>query len=932
MKNTKIIILMVIWFGSSFSAFAQSDQKVPLDPRVRTGKLANGLTYYVQQNPKPEKKVELRLAVNAGSILEDDDQAGLAHFTEHMAFNGSKNFEKNELVSYLQSIGVSFGGDLNAYTGFDETVYILPIPSEDEEILRKGFLVLADWANGVLMKEEDIDGERGIIVEEWRTGQGYSQRIRDQFLPVLLHDSKYADRLPIGKMEVVENFEYETIRRFYRDWYRPDLMAVIAVGDEDPDKLEALIKEYFGEMENPANAKPRESFPVPQHKETFVTIATDAEAPGIQLQLYYKHPALPSETKEDYKNSLKRTLYSGMLNQRLDEIRQKPDAPFIYAGTGYGNFVREMDYFSASAAVTPGKVDAGLTALILENERVAQYGFTEGELERVKKIILNSAERASKEMDKAESGSIVGRYVQHYLSGSFAESQMWKYEFYKEILPQITVAEINALAKELVRDENRVVVIIAPEKEKANLPSEDGVLALINAVDKMPITAYEEKLLAEDLITNLPAAGKVVSKNSIDEVGVQELTLSNGAKVFVKVTDFKNDEILISASGKGGTSLYSEEDHLTASNAGVMVNVMGVGEFSPTDLRKVLSGKTVSITPNIGNYSQTISGIASPKDLETAFQLMHLYFTKPRKDTELYQVYVTNQKSQLESAQANPDYQFSKQLNQIIANGNPRALGIVNPEDYDKINVDRGIEIFKDRFSNAANFEFFFTGNIDMNTFVPLLEQYIGSLPGDVSKKDNYVDLGIRAPRGREERIEVGTDEKSQVIMFFSGETEYDRKKASDISYLGEILTIKLIENLREEIGGVYGVGAGGSMGIQPVGSFSFSIQFPCSPDMVDRLSEAALAEVKKIQENGPTEEDLNKVKEKRRIAYEENLKRNNYWNSQMSTVRNYELPWDVILDGKASIDAVTPERIQAAAKTYLQKENLLVIEKYPAK
>ncbi|MCH7397298.1 insulinase family protein [Belliella sp. DSM 107340] len=932
MKNSRIIVLIAFWLGSIISVFAQDSEKVPLDKRVRKGKLENGLTYYVQQNPKPEKKVELRLAVNVGSILEDDDQAGLAHFTEHMAFNGSKNFEKNELISYLQSIGVSFGGDLNAYTGFDETVYILPIPSEDEEILRKGFLVLADWANGVLMEDEDIDGERGIIVEEWRTGQGYSQRIRDQYLPVLLHESKYADRLPIGKMEIVENFEYETIRRFYRDWYRPDLMAVIAVGDEDPDKLEALIKEYFGDMENPANAKPRESFSVPAHEETFVTIATDAEAPGIQIQLYYKHEARPTETKEDYKNTIKRSLYSGMLNQRLDEMRQKPDAPFIYAGTGYGNFVREMDYFSASAAVVPGKIDAGLTALIQENERVAQFGFTEQELERVKKSILNSAERAAKEMDKAESASIVGRYVSNFLSGRFAESQDWRYEFYKETLPQITVEEINALAKELVKDENRVVVIIAPEKEKENLPTEEAVLALFDAVEQIQLTPYEEKLLAEDLITDLPAAGKVTSKNTINGVDVQELTLSNGVKVFIKSTDFKNDEILISASSKGGSSLYSLEDHLNASNAGVMVNVMGVGDFSPTDLRKVLSGKTVSITPNISTYSQTISGVTSPKDLETAFQLIHLYFTKPRKDLELYEVYKANQKSQLESAQANPDYQFSKQLNKIIADGNPRALGIFDPEDYDKLNVDRGLEIFKERFSNAANFEFFFTGNIDTETFIPLLEQYIASLPGDPDKKEDFVDLGIRAPKGKTERIEVGTDEKSQVIMYFSGETEYDRKKAADIGYLGEILTIKLIENLREEIGGVYGVGASGSMGIEPVGNFRFSIQFPCSPDMVQKLTDAAWAEVKKIQENGPTEEDLNKVKEKRRIAYEENLKRNNYWNSQMSSVRNYDFPWEVILEGKASIDAVTPERIQTAAKAYLTKENLLEVQRFPAK
>ncbi|MCH7410257.1 insulinase family protein [Belliella sp. DSM 111904] len=929
MKTKFTLILMGIMLVNIFPSIAQ--EKVPLDSRVRTGKLDNGLTYYVQQNPKPEKKVELRLAVNAGSVLEDDDQAGLAHFTEHMAFNGTKNFEKNELISYLQSIGVSFGGDLNAYTGFDETVYILPIPSDDEEKLRSGFLVLADWAGGVLMEEEDIDGERGIIVEEWRTGQGYGQRIRDKFLPVLLHESKYADRLPIGKMEIVENFEYETIRRFYRDWYRPDLMAVVAVGDEDPDKLEALIKEFFSGLENPENPKEREAYKVPVHEESFVTIATDHEAPGIQVQLYYKHKALPTSTREDYRNILKRRLYSGMLSQRLDEIRQKPDAPFIYAGAGYGNFVRDLDYFSTSGAVAPGKASIAIQALIEENERVAQFGFTEQELDRVKKSLMNSAEKASKEMDKAESGSLVGKYVSHYLEGSFAEDQQWRYEFYQEVMPQITLEEINALAKVLVREDNRVIVITAPDKEKDNLPSENEVLALFDAVDQKQLTPYQEKLLAEELITELPKAGKVISSEKIATVDIQEITLSNGARVFVKSTDFKNDEILISVTGKGGTSLYTDEEHLTASNAGVMVNVMGVGDFSPSDLRKVLAGKTVSLTPNISTYSQTISGTTSPKDLETAMQLMHLYFTKPRKDTELYEVYKTNQKTQLEGAQANPDYQFSKALNKILANGNPRAMGIFDPADYDKIDIDRGLEIFADRFSNAANFEFFFTGNIDLDTFKPMLEQYIGSLPGNPDQKDEFVDLGIRRPRGEKERIEVGTDEKSQVIMFFCGETSYDRKKAADISYLGEILTIKLIENLREEIGGVYGVGASGSMGIQPVDNFSFTIQFPCSPDMVDKLTEAAWKEVKKIQENGPTEEDLNKVKEKRRIAYEENLKRNNFWSSQMSAVRTYGFEWDTILEGKASIEAVTVDRIQEAANSYLTAENLLEIQRFPA-
>ena len=707
-------------------------------------------------------------------------------------------------------------------------------------------------------------------------------------------------------------------------------MAVVAVGDVDPDKLESLIHEFFGELKNPNNIPERKYFEVPEHAETFVSIITDEEAPGIQIQLFYKHKALPRNTKGDYRNLLIRTLYGGMLTQRLDEIRQKPDAPFIFAGTGYGNFVRDLDYFSASGVVAPGKVNVGIQSLIVENERVAQFGFTQPELERVKRSVLNSAERAFKEMDKAESGAIVGRYVNHYLDGGFAEGEAWKYEFYKEILPTITLSEINNLAKQLVRNENRVVIVTALESEKENLPSEEDIIALFEEVENMSLIPYEEKILAEELIENLPQPGKISNISKIESIDVSEITLSNGVKVFVKSTDFKNDEIVFSATGKGGASLFGDEDHYSASYAGILVNIMGIGDFSPSDLRKILAGKSVSVTPNIGTYSQNLAGSTSPKDLETAMQLIHLYFTQPRKDRELFEVYMNNQKTQLASAQANPDFQFSKQLNRIIADNNLRAMSIYDPEDLDKVDMERGLEIYTDRFGNAANFEFFFTGNIDMETFKPLLEQYIGSLPSDTNSTDEFVDLGIRVPRGKSEKIEVGTDEKSQVILYFSGETAYDRKKAAAISYLGEILTIKLIETLREEIGGVYGVGANGSMGIQPVGNFSFSIGFPCSPDMVDQLIDAAWAEVRKIQENGPTEEDLNKVKESRRIALEENLKRNNYWNGQLSSIRTYGLPWEVLLEGRKSIDEMTAERIQEVAQEFLTKENLLEIRKYP--
>lgn len=933
MKTNKTITsTLLLLFFVLIQGFSQVDisQEVPLDPRVRMGVLSNGLTYYIQQNPKPENKVELRLAVNAGSVLETEKQQGLAHFTEHMAFNGTRNFEKNELVSYLQSIGVAFGADLNAYTSFDETVYILPIPSDDEEKLRSGFLVLSDWADGILMREEDIDAERSIIVEEWRTGQGYSQRLRDQYLPIMLYNSQYANRLPIGQMDVVENFEYETLRQFYRDWYRPDNMAVIAVGDADPDDLQALIVEFFGDMENPKRAPKRKQFEVPEHEETFVSILTDHEAPGIQIQLFYKHKALPTHTKADYRNLLMRNLYGGMLTQRLDEIRQQPDAPFIFAGTGYGNFVRFLDYFSASGVVAPGKVEAGIQALILENERVAQFGFTQAELDRVKRAVMNSAERAYKEMDKSESSSLVGRYVNHFLKGRFAEGEAWKYEFYQEIIPQITLEEMNALAKALVRLDNRVVIITAPDTEKDNLPSEEQVLALFDLVDKMELAPYEERLLGEQLLEVLPQPGSILSKEHVEAVDVFELVLSNGVKVFVKPTDFKNDEIVFSARGEGGLSLFGDEDHYSASYAGVLVNVMGIGDFTPSDLRKILAGKSVSVTPNVGTYSQTISGSTSPRDLEMALQLIHLYFTSPREDNQLFDVFINNQKTQLASAQSNPDYQFSKQLNRIIADGNLRASSIYDPEELEQVDMQRAMEIYADRFSNAANFEFYFTGNINMDTFIPLLEQYIASLPADPDNLDSFRDLGIRAPRGRTENIKVGTDEKSQVIMLFTGELEYDREKATDITYLGEILNIKLIETLREEIGGVYGVGASGSMGIQPVGNFSFSIVFPCSPDMVDTLIEAAWEEVRKIQENGPSEEDLNKVKEKRRIALDENLRRNNFWNAQMSTLRLYGLPWEAILQARENIEGVTVERIQKTAQELLVKENLLEVRKYP--
>jgi zinc protease len=918
--------------ASPFGVFAQVSLQdtVPLDNRAITGVLDNGLTYFIQQNPKPQAKLELRLVVNAGSVLEDESQLGLAHFVEHMAFNGTEHFEKNELISYLQSIGVSFGADLNAYTSFDETVYILPIPTDDPEKLHNGFTVLKDWAGGLLLEAEDIDAERSIIVEEWRTGQGVDQRLRDQYLPLLLFGSRYAERLPIGDMDIIRNAPYEDLRRFYRDWYRPDNMAVVAAGDVAPDTLVELITRYFGSLKNPSDAPDRVSFEVPEHEESLITVLTDEEAPGIQLQLFYKHKPKPTVTVADYRDRIIRIMLGGMLTQRLDEIRQRPQAPFVYAGARFGSFVRDLDFFTTSGAVTTGNTLRGVESFLTENERVLRYGFTESELDRVKRSLLNSADRGFQEMDKMESRNLVGRYVSHFLTGAFAEGEEIRYHLYQALVPAISLEDVNAMAQTLIREENRVLIVTAPEADRGDLPSEEELRLLFEKVKALPLEPYDEEVFPEVLMSTLPSPGKVVEMTVNDEVQVTTVTLSNGMRVSFKPTDYKNDEIIFTGMGRGGASLYPDEDHYAASYASVMVNVMGIGDFSPTALRKVLTGKNVSVTPNLSTYGETISGGTSPRDLELALQLVHLYFTAPRLDRELFDVYIENQRNQLETAQSNPDFQFNKRVSEIVNQGNLRAMGVYDPEQLDLIDLERGLEIYRERFANAANVEFLFTGNLDLDQVIPLIELYLGSLPGDGTRRDEYRDLGIRIPRGIQERIEVGRDDKSQVIMYFSGPAAYDLDKNQQVSYLGEILTIRLIETLREEIGGVYGVGARGALSRVPDESFSFSISFPCSPDNVDMLIDVVWEEIKKIQENGPEEKDLLKVRESKRISLDENMKRNGFWHSQLQAAISSDMPLETILGARDRVVGVTSDQVKTIANTFLQRENLLEIRRYP--
>ena len=903
--------------------------QIPEDPNVKIGVLDNGLTYYIRNNGKPEDKLELRLAINAGSILEEDDQQGLAHFMEHMNFNGTKNFEKNDLVDYLQSIGVKFGADLNAYTGFDETVYILPIPSDDPEKLNQGFQILEDWAHNATLTEEAIDGERGVVMEEYRLGLGPDKRMMQVYLPKLMHNSKYADRLPIGKEDVIQNSDYETIRKYYRDWYRPDLMAVVAVGDLDVTQIEQKIKEHFSNLKPSENPRERKEYGLPNHEETFVAIASDKEAPFTRVQVYYKDQEKAKEltTVDDYREELVESLFSTMINNRLDELRNKPNPPFTF-GYSYhgGTYARSKDAYQSIAMTGEGQQMQALRALLEENERVKRYGFNPSELERAKKEYLARLEQQYKNRDKEESDRIVNRYVSHFLDKEPIPGIEWQYEFAQKSLDQIELEEVNALIQNFLHDDNRVVVLTGPEKEGLKQVKKEEVLALLEEVKKKDLQKYTEEKLRDDLLTQAPEAGNIVGESTNEQVGVKTITLDNGAKVVYKKTDFKNDEVLFSAYSPGGTSLLSDEAYHKTALANSGLPEAGIADLSKNDLGKMMSGKIVSARPQISSYSEGFSGSASPKDLETLFQLVHLYFTDLNKDQEAYNSYVSKQKGFLGNLMSNPNFYFQNEIGKLMNEGNPRYIGFPTPEKYDQQDYDLAYQKYQERFANAGDFIFYFVGNIDEDKLKQYAETYLASLPSQ-GQKEQFEVPDFRPDNSyRREIIYKGADPKSQVSIRWNGETEYNKAEDFAMQALGEILSIKLIEELREEEGGVYGVGARGNISKIPYGSYSFSISFPCGPENVEKLTQAALAEVEKIRENGPTEKDLAKIKETYLVEHKQQMKENKFWIQKMESadVEGYDI--NEITKFEQKLNSLSADKIQDVAEKYLNEDYLLGI------
>jgi len=843
-------------------------------------------------------------------------------------------FQKNELVSYLQSIGVQFGADLNAYTSFDETVYILPIPSDDADKVEKGFTILEDWAGNALLDPTEIDKERGVVLEESRLGKGADERMRKKYFPKLFNGSKYAERLPIGKDDTLKHFKPATLKRFYKTWYRPDLQAVIVVGDIDPAVAEQEIIKHFGQFKNPSPERTRPAItPIANRTVSEGMVLTDKEQPYNILQIFnYFEKAKPVVTWADYRESIVDGLFSDIINQRLSELTQQANPPFVFGNTGFGSFLRGYRAFTSFAVLGDKPVKDAVDALVTTTESVKKFGFLQSELERAKSNLLNQTENAFKDKDKTESGRLVQEYINNYLSGSPITGIANRYEFLKQVLPSITLQEVNALASKMESKQGKFVLITAPEKSAAQLPGNQQLLAMLTAAHQLPVKAYEEKVIAKSLIDKLPAPGKITNEATNPVIGTTDLTLSNGITITIRPTDFKNDEIKMDSWRWGGSRNYGLADKQNAENAAYIVQAMGVKDLSSIDLQKFLAGKTVEVQPYINTYDEGLQGSSSVKDFETFLQLVNLYFTQPRKDETLFQSYISSQKAFVKNQMSNPRYFFQDTLSKIEFPNSPWSDGLAKAEDYDKVNLDRSFSIYKEIFGNAFGWHFTFVGNIDIAKTKPLLEAYLGSLP-TTQKENKFTDVGLRPAKGIvEAAIKKGAEKQSLVYVIFNGEAPYSKDEALKLNALTSLLTIKIIEQLREEMSGIYGGGMRGNFENRPYNHYSVTLSFPCGPENVDKLLKAAFEIIKNAQEKGVEQKDLDKVKETFKKQNEDALKENDHWLDNLSTAWIEQTDPQWVLDYSKKVDALTVKDIQDAAKKYLNMQNYIKAVLYPEK
>ena len=903
------------------TSFAQS-MNLPVDPKVRKGKLDNGLTYYIRHNELPKGRADFYIAQAVGSILEEENQRGLAHFLEHMAFNGTENFPGKAMLNYLETAGVKFGENINAYTAFDETVYNLSnVPVSREGIIDSALLVLHDWSSFISLEDEEIDKERGVIHEEWRSRSDASMRVWEQLFPKIYVGSQYAHRFPIGLMEVVDNFKYQVLKDYYKKWYRPDLQSIIIVGDINVDQIEKKIKKLFADIPAPINAAERIYYDVPDNEKPIVAFATDPELPYSSVAVFYKHDPMPKE----YKNSPEYYAYeflgdvtAAMINQRLNELMQKPNPPFNYAYEYDGNFfvAKTKDAWTCYVVTKEGGIEEGLNAVIIENERMKQFGFTESEYERAKADFLKKIESLYEDRETQKNEHYSREYVRNFVDTEPIPGIEMEYMLYNQIVPMIPFTAVNQFISQLITDDNIVITVTGPEKEGLKYPSEETILQIIQKAKTSKITPYVDTVSDEPLITKLPKAGSIKSEKKLSEFDVTEWTLSNGVKVILKPTKFKEDEILMEGFSWGGTSSLDIADAATIQMLNDLYTIGGVGNFSAIDLPKVLAGKKVSVTPSSGRLLDHINGSCSPKNFETMMQLVYLYFTQPRSDKEAYQSFFSRQKTMLEAQEAHPLIAFQDSISAVLYNNFPTATRM-KASDIDKVNYTKAMDMYKKLFGSIENFTFTFVGNFDIQTIRPYIQLYLGSIPAGKQKK-TWKDDGLRIPKTNvvcryDKKMEIPT---TTIILVYSGDMAYSLENKVMMGAMADILDIVYTEKIREDEGGTYGVRARGQLTKYPKESFTFQIFFQTNPTVYDKLIGIAKKEIEELSTTGPREVDVNKVKENLLKKYAENLEENQYWQGIFSQYTLYGM--NEVKTYTDLVDKISVESIRKFAKNFL--------------
>ena len=923
------LILSVSLFPQTTQTTYPPDSPIPQDPDVVVGTLDNGLKYYIRQNHKPEKRVEFRLVVNAGSVLEDDDQQGLAHFIEHMAFNGTKDFSKNDLINFLEESGVNFGADLNAYTSFDETVYMFQIPSDREGLLDSAFMILENWAHELSFDPVEIDKERGVVHEEWRLGLGAQDRMMKKYIPIILKGSRYAERLPIGKMSVIDSCPYSVIHRFYDDWYRPDLQAVVVVGDIDPKYAEEQIKGHFSYIRNPDPERERVEYKIPNNGQPLIAVATDKEATYTNVTMFRKMNRFFIKTNDNYRTDIKFQLFTSMLNERLYELTQEPASPFIYAGANYGQFLsRSLDAYTMYAMVKENRVDDAITTLMQVNKQIKRYGFTEKEMERQKAAMIQRLDEMLSEKDKTESRKFVNEYVNNYLNKDPFPGIDYEVAYTKSVLPDIKLDAINQIAYYFAKNNGLVVLVTGPEKEGVVIPNEEEVLATLEKASNEEVKEFTEKSVGESLIKEHLQKGEITGKTENTSLGYTELKLSNGVTVVLKPTTFKNDEILMTGFGFGGTSIVPDKDFVSAFFANQIISRSGVGDFDPVSLKKFLTGKNVSVHPQIGTTSQGLSGKSGKKDLETMFQLAYLYFTQPRKDTTAFKTFISQMTNQFKFMMSNPQAVFYDTIYKLATQNDPRTIVIPTQKQLNSIDLDKAYAFYKSLFDDANGFTFVLTGSFNMDSIIPLVTYYLGSLPSDMNKEPlMWKDVSPEFPPGiTEATVYKGTEPKSMAAIMMDKSfvnTPEDRLK---MNMLIKILRIRLRESMREDQGGVYGVSVRPNITKYPKEEINLMVAWGCAPENVDKLVKTVFLEMDTLKMNGPNDVNMLKARETAIRDYQTNFEKNSYWLNKIKTgYFNKEniLPFNKI---EETIKNVTADELKEMANQYFSNDNYLKV------